>query len=575
MANVKITELTALTTPVGTDVLPIVDVLGDVTKKVTVADLNSATSTTTTDGDIIIRSSGSETRLPIGSEGQALLVSSGLPVWGNVAGGYTDPLTTDGDIVIRSGGVSTRLGIGSEGQVLKVSSGLPVWAADAGGDVLLDTTPQLGGDLDVNGYDIVSASGGNVEIAPDTTGSFVIRGNNTDGSITLNCTANTHGVTIQSPPHASAATYTLILPDDTGTSGQVLSTNGTGTLSWLTATEPGDNISTLTNDSGFITSTVTGDFTVDTDTLYVDSTNNRVGIGTSSPSNILHIQGQTESGGILIEDSSGAQASPELEIIGKRSDGNSSTVFGGKICLAGNRTDDAVHNNKNIGTVLFGGNHTDGSTSNILYTASIGGVSEGTFNSSTDMPTGLAFFTGSTGRTTGTAGVTFGSERLRIDSSGYVRLSSNSPGLQFNGDTAAANALDDYEEGTWTPSIQGGTTAGSYTFTANGTYTKVGNKVTAWCDLTNITTVSAGSGSTVITGLPFVSALGFPAVGSIMLDQWDFSTSQRYAVARVQNGTDEVTPRMIRDNLSDNGLDITTKTNDDADISFCVTYTVA
>ena len=441
MANVKITELTALTTPVGTDVLPIVDVLGDVTKKVTVADLNSATSTTTTDGDIIIRSSGSETRLPIGSEGQALLVSSGLPVWGNVAGGYTDPLTTDGDIVIRSGGVSTRLGIGSEGQVLKVSSGLPVWAADAGGDVVLDTTPQLGGNLDVNGYDIVSASGGNVEIAPDTTGSFVIRGNNTDGSITLNCTANTHGVTIQSPPHASAATYTLILPDDTGTSGQVLSTNGTGTLSWLTATEPGDNISTLTNDSGFITSTVTGDFTVDTDTLYVDSTNNRVGIGTSSPSNILHIQGQTESGGILIEDSSGAQASPELEIIGKRSDGNSSTVFGGKICLAGNRTDDAVHNNKNIGTVLFGGNHTDGSTSNILYTASIGGVSEGTFNSSTDMPTGLAFFTGSTGRTTGTAGVTFGSERLRIDSSGYVRLSSNSPGLQFNGDTAAALSL--------------------------------------------------------------------------------------------------------------------------------------
>ena len=45
MANVKITELTALSTPVGTDVLPIVDVLGDVTKKVTVADLNSATST--------------------------------------------------------------------------------------------------------------------------------------------------------------------------------------------------------------------------------------------------------------------------------------------------------------------------------------------------------------------------------------------------------------------------------------------------------------------------------------------------------------------------------------------------
>ena len=33
----------------------------------------------------------------------------------------------------------------------------------------------------------------------------------------------------------------------------MLSTNGTGTLSWLTATQPGDNISTLTNDSGYIT----------------------------------------------------------------------------------------------------------------------------------------------------------------------------------------------------------------------------------------------------------------------------------------------------------------------------------
>ena len=36
-------------------------------------------------------------------------------------------------------------------------------------------------------------------------------------------------------------------------------------------------------------STISGDLTVDTDTLYVDSTNNRVGIGTSSPSSVLHV----------------------------------------------------------------------------------------------------------------------------------------------------------------------------------------------------------------------------------------------------------------------------------------------
>ena len=555
MANVKITELTALTTPVGTDVLPIVDVLGDVTKKVTVADLNSATSTTTTDGDIIIRSSGSETRLPIGSEGQALLVSSGLPVWGNVAGGYTDPLTTDGDIVIRSGGVSTRLGIGSEGQVLKVSSGLPVWAADAGGDVLLDTTPQLGGDLDVNGYDIVSASGGNVEIAPDTTGSFVIRGNNTDGSITLNCTANTHGVTIQSPPHASAATYTLILPDDTGTSGQVLSTNGTGTLSWLTATEPGDNISTLTNDSGFITSTVTGDFTVDTDTLYVDSANNRVGTGTSSPSTKLTIDHTTpidttnaavagQLGNVYLEMSSGGtqgdgNLGPSINFTGI----NQSGIDGRKAAIVAQQTGT---NSSQVGLSFWTNN-----------TADSGGVIQNRMVISSN----------------GRVGINTVSPAKNLDVNGEIRAST---GILFGTDTAAANTLDDYEEGTWTPGIEGGATAGSYTFSGTGAYTKVGNKVTVWGQLLDITTVSAGSGNLLITGLPFTSALGFPAMGSIVMDSWDLSGATYIdVVAMVSNAVNYMNPRIVRDGTTDISVGITAKSSNSADIQFCVTYTVA
>ena len=44
----------------------------------------------------------------------------------------------------------------------------------------------------------------------------------------------------------------------------------------------------FTNDSNFITSTVTGDFIVDT-TLKVDSSNNRVGIGTASPTKDLEL----------------------------------------------------------------------------------------------------------------------------------------------------------------------------------------------------------------------------------------------------------------------------------------------
>ena len=54
-------------------------------------------------------------------------------------------------------------------------------------------------------------------------------------------------------------------------------------------------------------------------------------------------------------------------------------------------------------------------------------------------------------------------ERMRFLSGG---------GLTFNGDTATANALDDYEEGTWTPGITGMTFSDT-----GGAYTKIGRKV--------------------------------------------------------------------------------------------------
>ena len=49
----------------------------------------------------------------------------------------------------------------------------------------------------------------------------------------------------------------------------------------------------------------------------------------------------------------------------------------------------------------------------------------------------------------------------------------SSGGLTFNGDTAAANALDDYEEGVWTPTLNGGTINTIY----SAKYTKIGNVV--------------------------------------------------------------------------------------------------
>ena len=70
-------------------------------------------------------------------------------------------------------------------------------------------------------------------------------------------------------------------------------------------------------------------------------------------------------------------------------------------------------------------------------------------------------------------------EFARIDSSGYLRLSSNSPGIQFNGDTAAANALDDYEEGTHVATVTPGTSGTVTLFSTAQTlsYVKIGRFV--------------------------------------------------------------------------------------------------
>ena len=86
-----------------------------------------------------------------------------------------------------------------------------------------------------------------------------------------------------------------------------------------------------------------------------------------------------------------------------------------------------------------------------------------------------------------------------------TRVSVTSNGLTFNGDTAAANALDDYEEGSWTPQISNGTTnvaiSNSYS-----TYTKIGRQVTVNTRTVNGALSSFSSGDNIsFIGLPFTS----------------------------------------------------------------------
>ena len=105
---------------------------------------------------------------------------------------------------------------------------------------------------------------------------------------------------------------------------------------------------------------------------------------------------------------------------------------------------------------------------------------------------------------TGTSGVF--AERARIDADG----------LKFNGDTAAANALDDYEEGTWTPSIGGS----SVLYSSGGYYTKIGNLVYIQFNI-HVNTVGTGSVNT-ISNLPFAPNVTYHYIG---VDYWGATAS--------------------------------------------------
>ena len=112
-------------------------------------------------------------------------------------------------------------------------------ASLTGVDVVNDTSPQLGGNLDLNGNDIVTTSNANLELAPNGTGKVVVKGNTNQGAIQFNCEANSHGQIVIAAPHSESASNTLTLPS-TGGDARLVSASSTATLTNKTF---GDNVS--------------------------------------------------------------------------------------------------------------------------------------------------------------------------------------------------------------------------------------------------------------------------------------------------------------------------------------------
>ena len=147
----------------------------------------------------------------------------------------------------------------------------------------------------------------------------------------------------------------------------------------------------------------------------------------------------------------------------------------------------------------------DGEASNLIV-ASSGHTGITVASTGSGQRTNLYFADGTSGTAAYAGGFTYDHNNntllVRTASSEIARFTTT--GLTFNGDTASANALNDYEEGTFTPSINSGFTA-SYDSQA-GRYTKVGNVVHFFINI-DLSSIS-GSSSDVyaeVEGLPFTA----------------------------------------------------------------------
>ena len=268
------------------------------------------------------------------------------------------------------------------------------------------------------------------------------------------------------------------------------------------------------------TGTFTGDLTVDTNTLHVDSTNNRVGVGTTAPETPIEIETTNKLGDTF----TGTVDGEGLRVT------QTNYTSGNYVSLVEAPFDDSqTAANVRIGAMFDGGgshlafgtsnSFGSGITNTAMFIDQVGFVGVGNTAPDTTLDvsgSGVHFEVYSTNSNTykvqfknngtitsylGTAADSF----FFANASAAQLLRIDSDGVKFGTDSAAANGLADYEEGTWTPAYTGGSSAPTVTHNNQiGRYVKVGQIVSASFRI-NTNGISGGSGAAFISGLPYAS----------------------------------------------------------------------
>jgi len=264
------------------------DVEGDITLDANGADvfLKDAGTTygslTNTSGDLIIKS-GTTTALTF--DGADVAIAGDLTIGGD---DLTMATNTAGHLLIADGTNFNPVAVTDLSAISTIASGDTLLAVDASGgglkkvarsvlvaglatssaitDIVQDTSPQLGGNLDMNGADIITTSNATIDLAPNGTGTVVVRGNTNSGAIVFNCESNSHGQKVIAQPHSASVTNTLLLPASGNSTLMSLISTDTLTNKTLTAASNTVGLLTLDIDGG----TEIGAAIVDADVLIID-----------------------------------------------------------------------------------------------------------------------------------------------------------------------------------------------------------------------------------------------------------------------------------------------------------------
>jgi hypothetical protein len=400
--------------------------------------------------------------------------------------------------------------------------------------------------IDVTGT--VTADGLTVE--GSSTGTLsVVNFLNTDTS--ANATANRLGLGIS---NSAGTNYTYIEAKETGVDAYAEMNFYTGSTTRKRLTLGTDGDISFYEDTGT------------TPKLFWDASAESLGIGTGSPDGELHVLGAAGGNGdVYVERTSGAkihtQAQSATGIFGTAS--NHDLAF---------KTNDTqrmrIDASGNVGINVispadtFGGSGTLDAAGPLLSRGQIGqhqtnaGVLQYGSNVTTIRSYGATSGSGIIAFNTGGGGAA-DTERMRIDSSGHAIIPAGVTLGTAAGVYAAANTLDDYEEGTWTPT-------GTNISAANGTYTKIGNQVTVfgyayW----------NGAGEMSIGGLPFTCVKS--GEGAVSYKNVDLTAG----TIQITGSADVSGTTFTGFNSFDNGARApNTVTKDTSELWFSVTYSV-